>query len=590
MSRVVDILNTPALSFRETSALFLWATLFLGQAWRGNSNACEKAVLVRAPDTLQTLLTTHDSPEVRAACAYALGTYLLSSTSGTELSERRIEQSKEAATVLTRCLHDGSPLVRQEVLVALHHFLTLFTQSTNSNAVNNANRTGGIVYKTVFDKVNEAIRTVAASDPSYEMVQLAETILTDLQQPVGTKFFQWCCGRFRVSNTISRDLGSGISQQQGVFDNDEGNDCFARSGRYWRNHCIRSNPCRLADFQHMREIVFNNRTTNASPLVVRLHPYENYLTVANSHSNLIFYDLDGQLRSKSVLKVGSIGSTINTLDYINAHDRTLICIGTDNHAIRIYDATSHRLISSWIALDDEYIHSHHRTGPTSSTTTTAAPSATSLKTQRKFVVNWNQQLCRIYASSTDLDYVALWDVERERCLYTMDTGTSGGVFCLTSDIHGYCAAGMGDGTIRCFDTRSKESAIAIIPPAAPLNRHAPIIALKADTNDRLLSISNLGQLRRWDIESGTNAELSGPQTSQQVLAADVHSTGNVLALATSNALQFKTCFGDLLFDIKQSKFAQVSCLSFHQYRQLLAVGFNDGSLSMFTGKTNSSTV
>lgn len=586
MSRVVDILNTPQTSLRENSALFLWATLFLGQVWRGNANACEKAVLIRAPDTLQTLLTTHDSPEVRAACAYALGTYLLSSSSGTELSERRSEQSKEAATVLTRCLHDGSPLVRQEVLVALHHFLTLFTQSTNPN---NANRTSGILYKTVFDKVNEAIRTVAASDPSHEMVQLAETILTDLQQPVGTKFFQWCCSRFRISNTISRDIGSGISQQHGAFYSDDENDCFARSGRYWRNHCIRSNPSRLADFQHMRETVFSNRTTNASPLVVQLHPYENYLTVANSHSNLVFYELDGQLRSKSVLKVGSIGSTINTLDYINAHDRTLICVGTDNNAIRIYDAASHRLVSSWIALDDEYIHSHHRsaTNPSSLSTTS---SVSTLKTPRKFVVNWNQKLCRIYTSSTDLDYIALWDVEHERCLYTMDAGISGGVFCLTSDIHGLCAAGMGDGTVRCFDTRSKESAIAIIPPSSPLNRHSPIITLKADTNDRLLSISNLGQLRRWDIESGTSAELSGPTASQNVLAADIHSTGNVLALATSNALQFKTCFGDLLFDIKQSKFAQVSCLSFHQYRQLLAVGFNDGSLSMFTGKTNSSTV
>ena len=306
MSRVVDVLNTPLTSFRETSALFLWATLFLGQAWRSNSNACEKAVLIRAPDTLQTLLTTHDSPEVRAACAYALGTYLSSSTSGTELSERRSEQSKEAAIVLVRSLHDASPLVRQEVLVALHHFLTLFTQSTTASAATvatNTNRTGTILYKTIFDKVTEAIRTVASSDPSHEMVQLAETIITDLQQPISTNFFQWCCSRFRVSNTITRDLGSGLSQQRGAFYNEDEIDCFARSGRYWRNHCIRSNPSRLADFQHMRETVFTNRISNASPLVLKLHPYENYLTVANSSSNLNFYELDGTPRAKSTLKV-----------------------------------------------------------------------------------------------------------------------------------------------------------------------------------------------------------------------------------------------------------------------------------------------
>ncbi|CAF2954395.1 unnamed protein product [Rotaria sp. Silwood2] len=594
MSRVLDILNTPTPYFHETSALFLWSTLFLGQAWRSNANACEKAVLIRAPDTLQILLTTHDSPEVRAACAYALGTYLSSSTSGNELSERRSEQSKEAATVLMRSLHDGSPLVRQEVLVALHHFLNLFTQTTTTSGTNitsNVNRTGSLLYKTVFDKVTEAIQTVASSDPSHEMVQLAETILTHLQQPVSTTFFQWCCSRFRVSNTITRDLGSGIAQQLGASYSEDEDDCFARSGRYWRNYCIRSNPSRLADFQHMRETIFNSRISSAAPLVLCLHPYENYLAVANLHGNLNFYEFDGTPRSKSTLKVGSVGSTINTLDFINAHDRTLICVGTDTSAIRIFDESTHRLISSWIALYDQHNHfhsspHHHRltTNPTATTNTNISTSPA------KFVVDWNQQLCRIYASSSDIDYISLWDVERERCLYTMDTGTSGGVYCLISDSNGYCAAGLGDGTVRCFDTRSRENTIAIIPSPTSLNRHSPIIKLRSDMNDRLLSISNMGQLRRWDIETGISAELPVPQTSQHISAADVHLTGNVLALATSNALQFKTCFGDLLFDIKNSKFAQVSCLSFHQYRQLLAVGFKDGSLSMFTGKTNSSTV
>ncbi|CAF3686027.1 unnamed protein product [Rotaria sp. Silwood1] len=593
MPRVLDIFNTPTTYYHETSALFLWSTLFLGQAWHLNAHVCDKAVLFRAPDTLQSLLTTHDSPEVRAACAYALGTYLSSSTSVNELSDLRIEKSKEAATVLIRCLHDGSPLVRQEVLVALHHFLNLLPQTTPVGAINIANsvnRTGSSLCKTVFDKVTEAIQNVASSDPSHEMVQLAETILQHLQKSVSTKFFQWCCSRFRVSNTITRDLGSGIAQQHGASYSEDEDDCFARSGRYWRNHCIRSNPSPLADFQHMRETIFNNRISNAAPLVLRLHPYENYLTVANSHGNLNFYDFDGTPRSNSTLKVGSIGSTINTLDYINAHDRTLICVGTDTSAIRIFDESTHRLISSWIALYDQHTHGHPSHHHRSTTNPPATPNTNISVSQAKFVIDWNQQLCRIYASSSNIDYISLWDVERERCLYTMDTGPSGGIYCLISDSNGYCAAGMGDGTVRCFDTRSRDNAIAIMPSPTQLNRHSPIVTLKADTHDGLLSISNMGQLRRWNLRTGISAELPVPQTSQHISAADIHSTGNVVTLATSNALQFKTCFGDLLFDIKNSKFAQVSCLSFHQYRQLLGVGFKDGSLSIFTGKTNSSAV
>lgn len=207
----------------------------------------------------------------------------------------------------------------------------------------------------------------------------------------------------------------------------------------------------------------------------------------------------------------------------------------------------------------------------------------------KLVVDWNQKSARLYASNTDLDYIAVWDVEREHRLFTMAMKSAGGVHCIVSDSSGFCAAGMGDGIVRCFDARSPDSASLIIPSIPMPARHSSIITLKPDKNQRLISISNMGQLRRWDIETGHSNSLHVPQTSLNVLAADVHANGNVLALATETALQFKTCFGDLLFDIKNSKFAQVSCLSFHPYRQRLAVGFNDGSLSMFCGKTNSST-
>ena len=157
-----------------------------------------------------------------------------------------------------------------------------------------------------------------ATDPSQEMTQLAKSILADLQQPISTTFYQWCCSRFRVSNTITRDLGSGISPQRGAFIFDEEGDCFARSGRYWSNHCIRSNPSRLADFQHMRETIFTNRAPNASPLVLRLHPYENYLTVADRNGNLHFYDLSDAPTLTSTLQVSKNDVPSPRVSSINA--------------------------------------------------------------------------------------------------------------------------------------------------------------------------------------------------------------------------------------------------------------------------------
>jgi WD40 repeat protein len=273
--------------------------------------------------------------------------------------------------------------------------------------------------------------------------------------------------------------------------------------------------------------------------------------------------------------VKTVGPIINTLDFINAHDRTLICVGTDDSAVRIFDESNHRLLSSWIAIYDEQVPFRQQPMPLS-------------KSSAKFVLDWNQHQCRIYASNTDIDYVCLWDVERERCVSRMGTDSSIGICFLQSDCQGYCAAGMANGTVRCFDARSKEGSVLNIESVASSNEYSPLIALDADSTSRLLSISNNGQLRRWDITQGVSTDIFTPQSVQQVLAADFHATGNVLALATPHALQFKTCFGDLLFDIQNSKFAQVSSLSFHPYRQLLAVGFHDGSLSIFTGKTKSS--
>lgn len=302
--RIVEVLKTHAISYQETAALFLWCALFIGRICESNVNAFEKATLANAPEILQTLLIHHDSPEVRAACAYAIGNYLSSSHVGNETGERRNEQCEECANNLILSLHDGSPMVRQEVLVALHHFLNNFSRpGTSGSSINtNFHRGSNLVYKTIFDKVTEAIQNVIACDPSREMIELAETIIKDIQQPVTTNFFSWCCGRFRVSNTISRDLGTGIQPARGALQLED-ESCFSRGARYWRNHCTRSQPIKLADFQYMRETPFTSRISHSTPLVIRLHPYDDYLTVANSHGNLNFYDLNGNPRPKSILKV-----------------------------------------------------------------------------------------------------------------------------------------------------------------------------------------------------------------------------------------------------------------------------------------------
>ena len=101
-----------------------WACICLGLVWDKYDAAYWCAVRDSAHEKLLALLETEAEPEVRAAILFALGTFVNSATERTEHSntiDHRI-----GISLMNFSLHDGSPFVRKELVVALQSVVYLF--------------------------------------------------------------------------------------------------------------------------------------------------------------------------------------------------------------------------------------------------------------------------------------------------------------------------------------------------------------------------------------------------------------------------------------------------------------------------------
>ncbi|KAG0712344.1 Regulatory-associated protein of mTOR [Chionoecetes opilio] len=102
-----------------------WATLCLGRTWHRHADARWPATRDNAHEKLFTLLSD-PVPEVRGAAVFSLGTFI----SSVERSDHaRLIDQTVAITLATATTHDGSPLVRQELVVALQYFVQTYESS-----------------------------------------------------------------------------------------------------------------------------------------------------------------------------------------------------------------------------------------------------------------------------------------------------------------------------------------------------------------------------------------------------------------------------------------------------------------------------
>ncbi|KAK3091702.1 hypothetical protein FSP39_022003 [Pinctada imbricata] len=100
-----------------------WLALCLGKVWSSFDNARWCGVRDSAHEKLYTLLTD-PSPEVRAAAVFALGTFINNSV--TERNDHANNIDLAVGMTLSSVVHDGSPLVRKELTVALSALVAQF--------------------------------------------------------------------------------------------------------------------------------------------------------------------------------------------------------------------------------------------------------------------------------------------------------------------------------------------------------------------------------------------------------------------------------------------------------------------------------
>ncbi|KAJ8727816.1 hypothetical protein PYW08_016201 [Mythimna loreyi] len=102
-----------------------WACVCLGRLWRHYDAARWAGVRDLAHEKLYPLLQ-HHNPEVRAACAFALGTFVAAGGARTEHANALDQQV--GVQLAARLQPDASPLVRHEILAAIQWMVLIFEQ------------------------------------------------------------------------------------------------------------------------------------------------------------------------------------------------------------------------------------------------------------------------------------------------------------------------------------------------------------------------------------------------------------------------------------------------------------------------------
>ncbi|CAK1595697.1 unnamed protein product [Parnassius mnemosyne] len=104
-----------------------WACVGLGRLWRGYDAARWAGVRDLAHEKLAALLH-HHQPEVRAACAFALGTFVAAGGCGARTEHANALDQQVGVQLAARLPPDASPLVRAELLAALQWLVLIFEQ------------------------------------------------------------------------------------------------------------------------------------------------------------------------------------------------------------------------------------------------------------------------------------------------------------------------------------------------------------------------------------------------------------------------------------------------------------------------------
>ncbi|XP_074648053.1 regulatory-associated protein of mTOR-like isoform X2 [Tubulanus polymorphus] len=384
---------------------------------------------------------------------------------------------------------------------------------------------------------------------------------TKHQVTVSTEFFPWCCKHF--SESVMR-----LPDNQDT----ESRTHHNKSWRYERNAKVRSaakSEQRRAGFNRLDDQIFINRN-QFTPTVIKFHPYETYMAVADKEG-VSMWEWEQGTRVDYLVNHNPKNSRITAMDFINAHDKSLLLVGSDDGSVRIWRdycsmfGSGQKLVTAWQALSD-MLPSNRGSG---------------------LVLNWEQQ-SGILLASGDVRHIRVWDVQKELKVQDIPTGADSCVTSLTCDSFGQSLmiAGCGDGSVRLYDRRLSSAECRVMT----LREHSGWVVkvhLQKSSVGKIISASVGGDVRFWDPRFAESVKTIS--TSQGLTALEIHQFADVLSCGYLN--QLITVFnqsGDTLSTIKYhdgfmgQRIGPISCMAFHPYRVKLAAGSTDGFISVYS--------
>ncbi|CAH1793910.1 unnamed protein product [Owenia fusiformis] len=443
----------------------------------------------------------------------------------------------------------------------------ILTRSTESPARANKESGPSAQYTTqytrsrkLFDKgpTQAAIEENPKEHPPDEI----DTPSLSIRDPqVSTEFFQWCCKYFAqpiMRPSEKRDPESETHQT-----------------REWRLLCslnvkddARDEQLR-AGFSRLDDQVFINRNC-AIPTVIKFHPYESHLAVAD-REGVSIWEWEQGTRLNYFYNKNPKHTRITSMEYINCSDTPYLLTGTDDGAVRLwktyYSETgeSPEIVTAWQGLSD-MLPSTRGSG---------------------LVTDWEQQTGILLASG-DVRIIRVWDVNKELKIKDLPTGADSCVTSLTHDTFGQSlvVAGCGDGSVRLYDRRLSQSECRVMT----LREHSGWVVkvhLQQGIDGKIISGSVGGDIRFWDPRFTESVKTIS--TSQGLTSLEVHEYADVLACGSVN--QYISVFnqsGDSLSNIKYhegfmgQRIGPITCMAFHPHRVKLAAGSTDAFVSVYS--------
>ncbi|XP_014472593.1 PREDICTED: regulatory-associated protein of mTOR isoform X3 [Dinoponera quadriceps] len=381
-----------------------------------------------------------------------------------------------------------------------------------------------------------------------------------------SQFVEWSCSQFAQPASLEDEM-----------DDVESKPYLEREWRFIRNEKQRHDAKeQLRTPQSKVESQVCHARCPQSPQILVFHPFESHLAVALKDSFGV-WDYQSGSRLTYCASRGNKGkSRVTALEFINAHDLSLLMAGSDDGSVRVWKnycgtiSPDPVLLTAWQALAD------------------VQPATRTSSATAGLVTKWEQKSLTL-AVTGDVRIVRLWDAETELKKQDIPTGAECCTTCIDVDGAGsIMALGCGDGSVRLFDRR--------LPPAEARvmtwREHSVWVLgtfLKKESTPQLFTGSSSGDIKIFDLRK--NSSVSTIQITPSIAALTAHEAAHIFACGTTNhCISVYNHSGQHLNTIKfhegfmGTRISPVSCLNFHPHRVAFAAGFVDSTFTVYESR------